>query len=73
MFEKPKLGFGKSLITIKAKHRAFREGNGKMPQKHFHNHYCLDGHLGIDDWDFTLFEQYETHKQGLNEKGEYLY
>ena len=24
---------------------------------------CLDGHLGIGDWDFTLFEQCETHKQ----------
>ena len=34
-----------------------------MPQKRFHDHYCLDDHLGIDDWDFTLFEQCETHKQ----------
>ena len=34
-----------------------------MPQKLFHDHYCLDGHLGIGDWDFTLFEQCETHKQ----------
>ena len=33
-----------------------------MPQKRFHDHYFLDGHLGIDDWDFTLFEKCETHK-----------
>ena len=47
----------------RSKHRALRKGNKKIPQKRFHNHYCLDGHLEIDDWDFTLFEQYETHKQ----------
>ena len=35
----------------------------RKPQKLFHDHYCLDGHLGIDDWDFTLFKQYEAHKQ----------
>ena len=25
------------------------------------HHYCLDGHLAIDDCDFTLFQQCETH------------
>ena len=49
--------------NYKSKHRAFRKGNRKIPQKLFHNSYCLDGHLGIDDYDFTLFEQCETHKQ----------
>ena len=38
-----------------------------MLRKLFHDHYCLDGHLGIDNWYFTLFEQYETNKQ-LKEK-----
>ena len=47
----------------KSKHRAFKKGNRKIPQKLFHKHYCLDGHLRIDDWDFTLFEQCETHQQ----------
>ena len=47
----------------KSKNRAFRQGNRKIPQKLFHCHYCLDGHLGIDNWDFTLFKQYETHRQ----------
>lgn len=25
-----------------------------MPQKHFQDHYCLDDHLGIDDWDLLF-------------------
>ena len=57
--------------------------------KLFHTHYCLDSHSGIEDWDFVIFEQCETHAQlkeretfwlrktsyriGLNEKGKYLY
>ena len=43
--------------------RVFVKGNRKIAQKPFHDHYCLDGHLGIDDWDFTLLYQCETHKQ----------
>ena len=49
--------------NYKSKHRAFRKGNRKIPQKLFHDHYCLDVHFGIDDCDFTLLEQCETHKQ----------
>ena len=49
--------------NYKSKHRALRKGNRKIPQKRFHDHYCLDGHLGIDDWDFTLFKQCETYEQ----------
>ena len=37
--------------------------NRKIPKKLFHNHYCLDSHLEIDDWDFNLFEQCETGQQ----------
>ena len=58
-----KLKFRYRFNNYKSKHRAFRKGNLKMPQKHFHDHYCLDGYLGIEDWDFTLFEQCETYKQ----------
>ena len=47
--------------NYKSKHKAFRKRNRKIPQKLFNNHYCLDGLLRIDDWDFTLFEQCETH------------
>ena len=45
--------------NYKSKHRAFRKGNQKVPQKRFHVHYCLDGHSGIDD---CIFEQCETHE-----------
>ena len=60
-FRKAK-GYNIGSISIKAKIRAFRNGNQKIAQIPFHNHYCLDGHLGINNWDFTLFEQ-EIHKQ----------
>ena len=60
---KAKTKFRYRFINCKSKHRAFRKGNRKIPQIRFHNHYCLDGHLGIDDWDFTLFEQCETYKK----------
>ena len=53
--------------NYKSKHRAFRKGSRKVPQKLFHTHYCLDGHIGIDKWDFVILEQCETHAQ-LKEK-----
>ena len=64
---KAKTKFQHRFNRNKNKNRSFIKRNGKIPQKPFHDHYCLDGHLGIDDWDFTLFEQCETHKQ-LNER-----
>ena len=60
---KAKTKFWYRFNNYESKHRALRKGNRKTPQKRFHDHYCLDDHLGIDDWDFTLFEQCETHKQ----------
>ena len=62
MLEKPKISSNIGSITIKAN----IEPSGKKTentQKRFHDHFCLDDRLGIDDWDFTLFEQCETHKQ----------
>ena len=68
MLKKPKTSFDKGSLTIKANiDRAFRKRNRKILQKLFYNHYYLDGHLGIDDWDFTLFEQCDTLNQ-LKEK-----
>ena len=61
--EKAKTKFQYRFNNYKSKHRAFRKGKRKKTQKLFHNHYCLDGHLGIDDWDFTLFQRCETQKQ----------
>ena len=51
--------------TESAEERTSKSLNWKQKntQKRFHDHYCLDDHLGIDGWDFTLFEQCETHKQ----------
>ena len=50
-----KLNFatGSTIATVNI---AF-EGNQKVPQKRFHAHCCLDGHSGIDDLDFVIFEQ----------------
>ena len=43
-----------SFNNYKSKHGASSKGNPKIPQKRFHDHYCLDGPLGIDNWDCTL-------------------
>ena len=50
------------LEKVKSKHRVFRKGNQKVPQKRFPAYYCLDGLSGIDDWNFVIFEQCETHE-----------
>ena len=54
---KAKTKFRYRFNNYKSKHRAFRKGNRKVPQKLFHTHYCLDGHSSIEDWDFVIFEQ----------------
>ena len=41
---KAKTKFRYTFNNYKIKHRAFR----KIPQKLFHDHYCLDDHFGID-------------------------
>ena len=50
---KAKTKFCYRYNNYKSKHGAFRKGNQKVPQKRFHAHYCLDGHIGIDDWNFV--------------------
>ena len=49
--------------NYKSKHRPFQKGKKNVPQKSFHSHYIQDCHRGIDDWEVTLFEKCETHKQ----------
>ena len=44
--QKPNFATGSTITKV---NRAFRKGNQKVPQKRFHAHYCLDGHIGIDD------------------------
>ena len=46
---KAKTKFRYRFNNYKSKHAAFRKGNQKVPQKRFDAHYCLDGHIGIDD------------------------
>ena len=46
---KAKTKFPYRFNNYKSKHKALRKGNRKIPRKVFHDHYCLDGHLGIDD------------------------
>ena len=41
-FFKTKTKFRYRFNNYKSKHRAFSKGNRKIPQKRFHDHYCLD-------------------------------
>ena len=50
-------------VVYKSKHRFIWKGKQNLPQKRFHLHCVQDCHNGIDDWEFTLFKQYEMHKQ----------
>ena len=63
MLQKPKLSFDIGSLTIKTNIALSGKETENYPQKLFHNCYCLDLHLRVDDWDFTLFEQCEIHKQ----------
>ena len=60
---KAKTKFRYRFKHYKSKHRAFRKGNRKVSQKLFHTHHSLNGHSGIEDWDFVIFEQCETYAQ----------
>ena len=60
---KAKTKFSLRFNNYKSKHRSFRKGKQNVPQKRFHSHYIQDCHRGIDDWEVTLFEKCETHKQ----------
>ena len=64
MSENPKLSCNIDLIIIKVNKKELPEKEiKKAPKTFFHNHYCFDEYVGIDDWEFVLFEQCETHKQ----------
>ena len=58
---KVKTKFRCRFNNYKSKHRTL--GNQKVPAKRFHADYCFYGHSGIDDWNFVIFEQCETHEQ----------
>ena len=58
MLEKSKTSSDVGSITIKASIEL--SGNRLIPQKLFHDNYCLAGHLGTDDWDL-LFSSNVRH------------
>ena len=60
---KAKTKFCLRFNSYKSKHRSFRKGKQNVLQKRFHLHYIEDCHRGIDDWEVTLFEKCEAHKQ----------
>ena len=60
---KAKTKFPLRFNNYKSKHRYFRKGKQNVPKKRFHSHYVQDCHIGIDDWEVTLFEKCEKHKQ----------
>ena len=49
--------------SYKSKHQSFRKRKQNVPKKRFHSHYVRDCHRGIYDWEVTLFEKCEMHKQ----------
>ena len=51
--------------NYQSKHRAFRKGNQKVPQKLFHIHFSLNVNSSIEDWDFVIFEQCKTNNIDL--------
>ena len=62
MLERLKQSSVFDLIIIKVNTDLFEKENN-VPQKRFHSHYLQDCHKGIDDWEVTLFETCEAHKQ----------
>ena len=53
--QKPNFATGSTIIKV---NRAFKKGNQNLSQRRF-----PDGRSGIDDLDFVIFEQCETHEQ----------
>ena len=58
---KIKTKFRAKFNNYKSAHRSHRK-KGKVSQQRFHEHYRQQSHNGIDDWQFTLIEQCETHE-----------
>ena len=59
---KAKAKFRARFNNYKSTHRSYRKKR-KVSQQQFHEHYGHYSHNGIDHWQFTLIEQYETHQQ----------
>ena len=59
---KVKTKFRGRFNNYKSPHRSYRKKR-KVSQQLFHEHYGQHSHNGIDNWQFTLIEQCETHEQ----------
>ena len=59
---KAKTKFRARFNNYKRAHRSYRK-NRKVSQQRFHEHQDQHIHNGTDNWQFTLIEQCETHKQ----------
>ena len=64
---KAKTKFCFRFNNFKSKNWSFRKGKQNVLQKRFHSYYVQDCHKDIDDWEVTLLEKCETHKQ-FNER-----
>ena len=60
---KAKTKFCFRFNNYKSKHLSFWKGKQNVTQKRFYPYYVQDCHKGIDDWEVTLFEKCEMHKQ----------
>ena len=61
-FGKIKTKFRATFNNCKSAHRSYRRKR-KVSLQRFHEHYGQHIHNKIDDWQFTLIEQCETHEQ----------
>ena len=59
---KAKTKFRARFNNYKSARRSYRKKH-KVSQQRFHENYEQHSHNGIDDWQFTLIEQCETHEQ----------
>ena len=59
---KAKTKFRARFNNYKGAHRSYRKKRN-VSQQRFHEHYGQHSHNGIDDWQFRLNEQCETHDQ----------
>ena len=67
-FEKQKMNFaaGSTILKVNIEHSERVTKN--FLKSFLRDHYCLDDHSGIDEWDFVIFEQCETYEQLKKEK-----
>ena len=59
---KTKTQFKARFNNYKSAHRSYKKKR-KVSQQRFHEHYGQHSYNGIDDWQFTLIGQCETHER----------